>query len=68
MKINFVKTHPDAVIPTRGSAGAAGFDLTAVSLRRAADHERDERYQKVLHVHAVAKPVVQRHLVSNPRG
>lgn len=37
MKINFVKTHPDAVIPTRGSAGAAGFDLTAVSLRRAAD-------------------------------
>lgn len=37
MKINFVKTHPDAVIPTRGSAGSAGFDLTAVSLRRAAD-------------------------------
>lgn len=37
MKINFVKTHPDAVIPTRGSSGAAGFDLTAVSLRRAAD-------------------------------
>lgn len=37
MKINFVKTHPDAVIPTRGSAGAAGFDLTAVSLKRAAD-------------------------------
>lgn len=37
MKIKFVKTHPDAVIPTRGSAGAAGFDLTAVSLRRAAD-------------------------------
>ena len=37
MKINFVKTHPDAVIPTRGSAGAAGFDLTAVSLRRAAE-------------------------------
>lgn len=37
MKIKFMKTHPDAVIPTRGSAGAAGFDLTAVSLRRAAD-------------------------------
>lgn len=37
MQIKFVKTHPDAVIPTRGSAGAAGFDLTAVSLRRAAD-------------------------------
>lgn len=37
MKIKFVKTHPDAVIPTRGSAGAAAFDLTAVSLRRAAD-------------------------------
>ncbi|WP_337429169.1 hypothetical protein [Desulfovibrio sp.] len=37
MQINFVKTHPDAVIPTRGSAGAAGFDLTAVSLKRAAD-------------------------------
>ncbi|MGF0011231.1 dUTP diphosphatase [Desulfovibrio sp. SGI.102] len=37
MEIKFVKTHPDAVIPTRGSAGSAGFDLTAVSLRRAAD-------------------------------
>lgn len=37
MQINFMKTHPNAVIPTRGSAGAAGFDLTAVSLRRAAD-------------------------------
>lgn len=37
MQIKFMKTHPDAVIPTRGSAGAAGFDLTAVSLRRAAD-------------------------------
>lgn len=37
MEIKFMKTHPDAVIPTRGSAGSAGFDLTAVSLRRAAD-------------------------------
>ena len=37
MQIKVTKTHPDAVIPTRGSAGAAGFDLTAVSLRRAAD-------------------------------
>lgn len=37
MQINFMKTHPNAVIPTRGSSGAAGFDLTAVSLRRAAD-------------------------------
>lgn len=37
MEIKFMKTHPDAVIPTRGSAGAAAFDLTAVSLKRAAD-------------------------------
>ena len=37
MQIKFTKTHPDAVIPTRGSDGAAGFDLTAVSLKRAAD-------------------------------
>lgn len=37
MKIKFMKTHPNAVIPARGSAGAAGFDLTAVSLKRAAD-------------------------------
>lgn len=37
MKIKFMKTHPNAVIPTCGSAGAAGFDLTAVSLKRAAD-------------------------------
>lgn len=37
MEIKFLRTHPDAVIPTRGSVGAAGFDLTAVSLKRAAD-------------------------------
>ena len=37
MQIKFHKTHPAAVIPTRGSAGAAGFDLTAVSIRRAGD-------------------------------
>lgn len=37
MEIKFMKTHPDAVIPSRGSAGAAGFDLVAVSLKRAAD-------------------------------
>lgn len=37
MEIKFLRTHPNAVIPTRGSAGAAGFDLTAVSLKRAAD-------------------------------
>lgn len=37
MQIKFRKTHPDAVIPTRGSAWAAGFDLTAVSVKRAGD-------------------------------
>lgn len=37
MEIKFLRTHPNAVIPARGSVGAAGFDLTAVSLKRAAD-------------------------------
>ena len=32
MKIKFKKTHPLAVIPKRGTSGAAGFDLTAVIL------------------------------------
>ena len=32
MKIKFKKLNPNAVIPKRGTAGAAGFDLTAVSL------------------------------------
>lgn len=32
MKIKFKKTHPLAVIPKRGTDGAAGFDLTAVIL------------------------------------
>ena len=40
MQIKFRKTHPAAVIPTRGSAGAAGYDLTAVSIRRAGCPER----------------------------
>lgn len=37
MEIKFKKLHPDAVIPTRGSEWAAGFDLTAVSVKRAGD-------------------------------
>lgn len=37
MQIKVKKTHPDAVMPIRGSAGAAAFDLTAVSVKRAAD-------------------------------
>lgn len=37
MQIKVKKTHPNAVMPIRGSAGAAGFDLTAVSVKRAAD-------------------------------
>lgn len=37
MQIKVKKTHHDAVMPIRGSAGAAGFDLTAVSVKRAAD-------------------------------
>lgn len=37
MQIKVKKTHPDAVMPIRGSAGAAGFDLTAVSVKRADD-------------------------------
>lgn len=35
--IKFKKLHPDAVAPVRGSLGAAGFDLTAVTVRRAGD-------------------------------
>lgn len=37
MQIKVKKTHPNAVMPIRGSSGAAGFDLTAVSVKRAAD-------------------------------
>lgn len=32
MKIKFKKLNPNAVMPRRGTSGAAGFDLTAVSL------------------------------------
>lgn len=31
MKIRFVKIHPRATMPCRGTDGAAGYDLTAVS-------------------------------------
>ena len=31
MRVKFKKLHQDAVIPTKGTAGSAGFDLTAVS-------------------------------------
>ena len=31
MKIKFKKTHPEAMIPVRGSVGAAAYDLVAVS-------------------------------------
>lgn len=33
MIINFHKTHPDAVIPTKAHPWDAAFDLTAVSMR-----------------------------------
>lgn len=32
LKIKFKKINPNAVIPKQGTAGAAGFDLTAVSI------------------------------------
>jgi dUTP pyrophosphatase len=28
--IQLVRTHPDAVLPVKGTSGAAGYDLTAV--------------------------------------
>lgn len=30
--VNFVRRHPDAVVPTKATEGACGFDLTAVSM------------------------------------
>lgn len=33
MKIRFKKCHPAAVMPKRATTGAAGFDLTAVSVK-----------------------------------
>lgn len=32
LQIKFKKTHPFSIIPKQGTAGAAGFDLTAVRL------------------------------------
>jgi dUTP pyrophosphatase len=37
MKVNIKKTHPDAVIPKQMTEGAAGLDLTAVSV----DYDND---------------------------
>ena len=37
MQINFVKTHPDAVAPTKAHDDDAGFDLTAVSFKQFGD-------------------------------
>lgn len=34
LKIKFKKMNPNAVIPKQGTAGAAGFDLTAVSIEK----------------------------------
>ena len=34
MQIRFKKLHPAAVMPKRATDGAAGFDLTAVSMER----------------------------------
>lgn len=40
MIIRFKKLHPDAVVPKRATAGAAGFDLTAVAFNREDDRIR----------------------------
>ena len=34
LKIKFKKLNPNAVIPKQGTAGAAGFDLTAVRIEK----------------------------------
>lgn len=34
LKIKFKKLNPNAVMPKQGTAGAAGFDLTAVSIEK----------------------------------
>lgn len=38
MKIRFVKTHPDAVIPSYAKEGDNGLDLTAVSVEDKNEH------------------------------
>lgn len=43
MEVKIKKLHPDAVIPTYGTDGSAGMDLTAVS------HEIDEYGNRVYH-------------------
>ncbi|MFA6842989.1 MAG: dUTP diphosphatase [Bacilli bacterium] len=39
MKIKFVKRVSDAVTPTKATDGAAGFDLTAVSMSADSNHK-----------------------------
>ncbi len=36
--IKFIKLHPDAVMPTKANNSDAGFDLTAISAKRADDY------------------------------
>ena len=34
MQVRFQKLHPDATMPTQGTPGSAGYDMTAVSMER----------------------------------
>ena len=34
MQVRFQKRHPDATMPTQGTPGSAGYDMTAVSMER----------------------------------
>ena len=37
MQVRFQKRHPDATMPTQGTPGSAGYDMTAVSMERKND-------------------------------
>ena len=38
MKLRIQRLHPDAKLPLRATSGAAGYDLTAVSVQQISDH------------------------------
>lgn len=46
VKINFKKLSPDAVEPRRATAGAAGFDMTAISAECCVSSDETGQYEK----------------------
>lgn len=58
LEIKFKKLHPDAKIPTQGTSGSAGWDLTATSI----EIIQNEQYTRIVYGTGLAIQLQENHV------